>query len=284
MAFVPRHPVLYVVGLGDPGDHAWNDFTVQLVASSDPKFSEGRFWAQVKNDSGPPDLVLREIERLIPELQQGFFETFRPSISRASDVKVVVYGRSYGAVLLRDYLSRHPKDHHVSGALLEAGPHRGAEITRLAVLPAALLWGGLGAALGSGQLLYGMLGVVGFMVPWIADHAMGLNFENGGLYALRPGSLYLQNLGQRPLPTDVRYINVIQNCGEIPARALNSLSFNLTEGDGAVSVASQTLDAGVVANFSDLQIEQVRESTFHWTYPEISLPAVREHLIRLLTD
>ena len=279
---IPKYPVIFVVGLGDPGNAAWRDFAERLWPGLTAKHLEGTLWAQVKNDSGPPEVVLKKIEEVVQALQQRYFDAYRPAgVAQASDVKLILYGRSYGAVLVRDYLSDHLNNHHVAGVLMEAGPHQGAEVTRLAVIPQALTWGGAGAALATGQVALGLYAVVGLAIPWIADNVMGLNLEAGGLYALRPGSPYLQDLSKRVLPTDIRYINVVENCAESQAILLNLFELNVTAADGGISVHSQTLSPSVVPNFDQLKLKQVSGSVFHWTIPEESLETVGPLLYEL---
>lgn len=281
----PKHPVLYVVGLGDAGNITWKDFTHALVGSTHPRYGEGKFWAQAKNDSGPPGRVISEIDRLLPELQKNFFETFKPrGVSEASQVKVVLYGRSYGAVLVRDYLSRHTTDNAISGVLMEAGPFKGAEIANLAFLPNALLWTGIGATMASGKPWYSLISVAGLVVPFVMDRMYGLNLDAGGIYALRPTSVYLRQLKHKPLPTHITYVNVIQTSADIPAAVLNWVRFNRSKSDGVVSVASQRLGPEVVSNFEDINITQVNGQVFHWSIPEESLASIRPYLVKLLIN
>ena len=273
---IPKHPILYVVGMGDPGNAGWRDFTQQLWPNDKAAEIKGILWDEALNNSGPPDFVVAEIEKKIPLLQKNYFNTYHPiGYTSPDQINVILYGRSYGAVAVRDYLSRHLTDHHVCGVLFEAGPQQGADITRLKAVDDAFIWGGAGAALATSNPANLIWSGIGIAIPWLISNIGGLEVEAGGLYAVRPNSFYLNDLKHRPLPKDITYINVVEDCGELPARFLNAISFNLTSGDGCIATNSQHLSADNIANYAELNIKEVNGQVFHWTFPEASLPIVK---------
>ena len=298
----PPYPIIFIHGIGD-SSVAWKEtgptvskyYEKYYKTDEHPYFRAGsgigkdRFdqdfddnkrnscvYITFSDHFASPDKLLPELEELIFYTREEVWRNFKDKFKSKEDIKVNLVCHSMGGLIARKYLAEHPRDHYVSKLITVGTPNLGSEGLLFNWAPVGLIVTGIGGTILFANPFFLLLTVGGLSVDMISQ-ARGVKLLSPAVDALKPGSAFLNELNETPLPTDVEYIAIISDTGEISHVLANKILL-YDGGDGAVSVKSQKLSEESVPNFSELNYSEIYIDSPHFKEPADAAPAIIKSL------
>ena len=292
------YPVIFVHGTGD-SSVAWKTTGPAVSELCDkyyrtkghPFFSTGsgigssrhdkNFSDNIKNSCvyvvfsdqyADPANLTGELKSVIDDTREETWKYFKNYFRSKDDIKVNLVCHSMGGLVARRYLVDHYKDHHVSKLILFGTSNNGIPALTLEWVPACLGTGGAAGFLLSGNPLYLSAGIIG--IGWHAmSYARGVKLLSPATGAMKPDSQFFAALKGKNMPVDIDYVVILCSADDLMHQAANRF-FGYSDGDGAISIDSQSLKNCEISNFKELKYRELLIKSSHFEEPTRAKNAV----------
>lgn len=210
------------------------------------------FYISFANRFANPSSQVSELAKFINEVLQS-----------TNQKKVILVCHSMGGLVARKYLAEVKDAHKIEKLVLLSTPNAGSEGLVFNWIPLLLIIAGFSGFKFIWPLIFSLVGLI-----WeIASYLRGVLLLSPGVWAMRPGSEFLQELNSKEMPEDVRYISILSDTKYLPHRMVNLLLFR-EGGDGAVPLSSQKLSSQCAPNFSKLNYSELSVDLPHFAIPK----------------
>jgi len=235
-------PVIYVHGIGASA-LVWKKFDLP---------DRDSFYLSFSDPFADPALQSAELAKFILGVLQ-----------QTGQSKVVLICHSMGSLVARRYLADNLSSHHVERVVFLSALNLGSVGLSFNWLPLFLIL--LGGA-GYRYLWPVIFTVIGLFWETIS-YSRGVLLLSPAAWAMRPRSKFLKSLNALRMPTDVKYVAVLNDTKVFPHVLVNLLLFR-EGGDGAVPVSSQRLSDKCAPNFSELDYHELHMDLPHFAVPK----------------
>ena len=236
-----KNPVLFVHGIGTSAG-VWERFAIP---------GRNSYYISFSNRFAHPNDQVAELKDEIGRI-----------LRIEGKQKVVLVCHSMGGLVARKYLADHPLDHHIEELVLLSTPNLGSIGLSFNWFPVLLIITGIAGFKWTWPLLLTLTGTVWETVSFLR----GILLLSPAVWAMRPDSGFIKGLNAMEMPTDLRYVVVLNDASYFPHALVNLFLFR-EGGDGAVPLSSQKLSQRSVPNFSGLDYSELRTSLPHFLVP-----------------
>lgn len=277
----PPAPVIFVHGIGD-SSVAWKVTGPKVSAyydkyyksASHPCFQAGAGIGKNRDDKNfddnirnscvyvtfkdyyaSPETQVKELEQVIVGTRKETYSNFPSYFKSSEEVKINLVAHSMGGLVCRDYIIKHPKDHHVDAFIAMSCPNLGVPELDLKWTPYLLDAGGIAGAIVFANPLFLGFSAVGVGADMIL-HSSGIRLLSPAADSLQVGSSFLMQVNKCPLPEDIKYSFIISKATDPMSKALNSIFGFKNGGDGTLAVESQSLKYAGIPNFKKINYQE----------------------------
>jgi pimeloyl-ACP methyl ester carboxylesterase len=245
-------PIVYVHGIGASA-RVWKKFDAP---------DHDSFYISFSDPFADPALQAKELAKFILKILQ-----------QTGQSKVILVCHSMGCLVARKYLVDNTDSHHVEKVILLSALNLGSVGLSFNWLPLFLiLVGGVGF-----RYVWPLIFVVIGLLWETMSYLRGILLLSAAAWAMRPRSKFLKALNSKLVPSDVKYVAVLNDTKVFPHVLVNLLLFR-EGGDGAVPVSSQRLSDKCVPNFSELNYHELHTNLPHFAVPKKAQPEIFEAL------
>ena len=261
------HPY-FLSGSGIGQDRADKDFSDNIRNSC--------VYVTFSDHYADPDSLVDELKKVIDDAREETWSHFKNYYKSKDDIKVNLVCHSMGGLVARKYLAKNVSDHHVSRLILMGTPNKGISVLMLEWVPVGFMAGGAAGFLLSGNPLFLSASIAGLGGHAIS-YARGVKLLSPATGAMKPDSSFLKDLNSRELPVDIEYVVIICSADDFMHEASNKI-LGYKDGDGAISLDSQSLRYCGIPNFNSLNYKELNVKSPHFEEPTVA----REAIIRSL--
>ncbi len=223
-----------------------------------------------------PDKLAIELKKAVDDTREETWLNFKNYYKSKDEVKVNLVCHSMGGLVARQYLVENFKNHHVSKLILMGVPNKGSSVLMFNWVPVTFMAGGIAGFVFSGNPLALSFSLIGIGVNAVSS-ARGVKLLSPATEAMKPGSKFLTGLNSREMPADVEYAVILCSADDF-MHSMSNKVLGYENGDGAISINSQSLRYGAVPNFDELKYKEDKIIAPHFEEPSLAKNVILEIL------